>query len=75
MTVVVGEGLRNEGRRKRNDLYDEKYQIKLEERNKVRIEILNRRTGMNIENYKNKRREAKKTCKTKKKEESMNLRC
>jgi len=53
--------------KKRNDLYDEKCQIKMEEGNKVRIKMLNRRTRMNTENYKNKRKEAKKMCKTKQK--------
>jgi len=37
----------HKGRKKRNDLYDEECQIKEEERNKVRIKMLNRRTRMN----------------------------
>jgi hypothetical protein len=57
----------HKGMKKRNDLYDEKCQIKVEEGNRVRIKMLNRRTRMNTENYKNKRKEAKKMCKKKQK--------
>jgi hypothetical protein len=66
VTTVVNEGVEHKGWKKRSDLYDEECQIKVEERNKVRIKMLNRRTRMNNENCKNKGREAKKMCKTKK---------
>jgi hypothetical protein len=72
VTTVVSEGVGHKERKKRNDLYDEECQIKIEERNKVRIKMLNRRTRMNTENYKNKRREARKCVK---KKEPMTLRC
>ena len=64
-----------EGRKERNGWYDEECQIKVEERNKALNKTLNTRMKMNTENYKNKRRKAKKICRTKKKNERMTLRC
>jgi len=71
VTRFVSEGMGHKGRKKRNDLYDEECQIKVEEINKVRIKMLSTRTRMNTENYKNKRREAKKMCKKKKKKKNL----
>lgn len=56
----VSEVVGYEEKKKRNGCYDEECQIKVEERNRARIKMLNKRTRMNTENYKNKRREAKK---------------
>jgi len=42
--------------------------MKVEERNKTRIKVLNRWTRLNTENYKNKQRKAKKMCTAKKKQ-------
>jgi hypothetical protein len=36
------------------DWYDEECQIKVEERNEAQVKMLNRKTRLNIENYKNK---------------------
>ena len=36
------------------DGYDEECQIKAEERNEAQVRTLNRKTRLNIENYKNK---------------------
>jgi len=47
--------------------------MKAEERNKARIKVLNRWTIMNAENYKNKRKKAKKMCTAKK--NPITLRC
>jgi len=41
-----------EQRKKRNDWYDEECQIKMEERNKTQIKVLNRRLRLSNENYK-----------------------
>jgi hypothetical protein len=54
VTTVASEVVGYEERKKRNDWYDEECQIKVEERNKAQIKILNRRMRMNNENYKNK---------------------
>ena len=54
--TVVSELVGYEERKKRNDLNDEESQIKVEGRNKARIKMLNRRTRINTENYKNERR-------------------
>ena len=67
VTMVANVVVGYEERKKRNDWYDEECQIKVEERNKAWIKILNRRMRMNTENYKNKRKEAKKMCTEKKK--------
>jgi len=61
-TVVseVREVVDYEKRKKRNGWYDEECHIQVEEINRARIKMMNKRTTMNTENYKNKRREAKK---------------
>jgi hypothetical protein len=48
--MVASEVVEYEERKKRNDWYVEEYQIKVEERNKVQIKMLNRRMRMNTEN-------------------------
>jgi predicted GTPase len=50
---------------KGSDGYDEECQMKVEERNKAQIKVLNRWTRMNTENYKNK--QSKKNVYSKKK--------
>jgi len=40
--------------KKKSGWYDEECQIKVEVRNRARINMLNRRMRMNTENYKNK---------------------
>lgn len=60
VTTVVSEVVGYEEWKKRNGWYEEECQIKVEERNRARIKMLNKRTRMNNENYKNKRRETKK---------------
>ena len=50
VTMVASEVVEYEERKKRNDWYVEEYQIKVEERNKVQIKMLNRRMRMNTEN-------------------------
>jgi len=52
MTMVASEVVGYEQRKKRNDWYDEECQIKVEERNKAQIKVLNRRMRMSTENYK-----------------------
>jgi hypothetical protein len=54
--TVVSEVVGYEERKKRNDWNDEECQIKVEGRNKIRTKMLNRRTRINAENYKNERR-------------------
>jgi hypothetical protein len=54
-------------KKKRNDWCDKECQMKVEEIHKARNEMLNRRTRVNTENCKNKRREAKKIFRAKKK--------
>jgi len=68
VTTIARKVVGYEERRRRNDWYDEECQVKVEERNKAQIKMLNRRMRLNTENYKNKRREAKKMCRAKKKE-------
>jgi hypothetical protein len=60
VTAVVSEVVGYEERKKRNGWFDKECQIKAEERNRARKMVLNERRRMNTENYKNKRREAKK---------------
>ena len=60
VTAVLSEVVGYEERKKRNGWYEKECSIKVEERNRARIKMLNKRTRMNTENYKNKRREAKK---------------
>jgi hypothetical protein len=55
VTVVVSEVGGYEERKKRSDWYEEECQIKVEGRIKAQIKMLNRRTIMNIENYKKKK--------------------
>jgi len=62
MTVVASEVVGYEQRKKRNDWYDEECQIKVEERNKAQIKVLNRRTRMSTDNHKYRGRESKKMC-------------
>jgi hypothetical protein len=62
MTAVTSEMVWYESRKK-----EEGCQIKVEVRNKAKIEMLNGRTRMNSENYKNKQRQANKMCRVKKK--------
>ena len=52
-------------RKRRNDRYDEECQINVEEISKAQIKMLDRRTRMNTENYKNKQRETNKMCRAK----------
>jgi hypothetical protein len=66
VTMVASEVVGYEEGKKRNDWYDEDFQIKVEGRNQAQIKMLNR-MRMNTENYKNKQREAKKMCRAKKK--------
>jgi len=61
VTVVANEVGGYTERKKRNDLYDEECQIKVEGRQEARIKMQITRTRMNSENYKNKRREDKKS--------------
>lgn len=67
VTTVASEVVGYEERKKRNDWYDEECQIKVEERNKVQIKMLNRTMRMDTENNRNRQREAKKMCRAKKK--------
>jgi len=60
VTTVVSEVVGYEDRKKRNGWYDEECHMKVEERKRARIKLLNKRTRVNTEDYKNKRREAKK---------------
>jgi hypothetical protein len=62
MTVVASEVVGYEQRKKRNDWYDEEYKIKVGERNKAQIKVLNRRMRMSTDNYKYRGRESKKMC-------------
>jgi hypothetical protein len=55
----VSEVVGYEERKKRNGWYDEECHVKMEGRNRARIKMLNKRTRVNNENYKNKQREAK----------------
>jgi len=48
-----------EDRQKRNDWNDEQCLTKVNERNKSCVKMLNRKTRVNIQNYKNKWRKAK----------------
>jgi hypothetical protein len=66
LTAVFGEVDNYEERKKRNDRYDKECQMKVEEINKARNKMLNRRTRMNPENCRNRRIEAKKICRAKK---------
>jgi hypothetical protein len=66
LTAVVGEVDNYEERKKMNDRYDKESQMKVEGINKARNKMLNRRTGMNTENCRNRRIEAKKICRAKK---------
>jgi hypothetical protein len=56
VTTVVNQVVGYQERKKRNEWNDRECQIKVEGRNKARIKLLNRRTIMNTENYKNKSR-------------------
>jgi len=58
--TIVSEVVDYEERKKRNGWYEKECHIKVEERNRARIKMLSKRTRMNTEHYKNKRREAKK---------------
>jgi hypothetical protein len=60
--MVASEVVGYEERQKRNDWYYEEWQIKAEERNNAQVTMLNRQTRLTIENYRNKRRKAKKIC-------------
>jgi len=66
VTMVASKVAGYGERKKRNDCYDEECQIKVGERNRSQIKMLNRRIRMNTTNYKNKRREAMKMCTAKK---------
>jgi hypothetical protein len=59
VTIVACEVVQYEERKKKNDWYEDEPHIKVEERYKAQIIMLNRKR-MNTENYKTKRREAKK---------------
>jgi len=50
VSEVVGYGERTNMK----DWYDEECQTKIEERNKAHVKMPNRKTRLNIENYKNK---------------------
>jgi hypothetical protein len=54
VTAVTTEMVGYEERKRKSDWYDKDCQIKVEVRNKSRINVLNRRMRMFTENYKNK---------------------
>jgi hypothetical protein len=60
LSSFVGEVGGHEEKKKRNDWCDKECRMKVEEINKARNKMLRRRTKMNIENFKNKRRGTKK---------------
>ncbi|PSN58334.1 hypothetical protein C0J52_11562, partial [Blattella germanica] len=55
-----------ETKKERSELYDEECNIKIQERNRARQKMLDRETRSNVEDYKKKRKEAKKCCRMKK---------
>ena len=54
MTMITSEAVGYGERTNMKDWYDEECQIKVEERNEAHVKMLNRKTRLNIENYKNK---------------------
>jgi hypothetical protein len=73
--TVASKVVGYEERKKRNGWYDKDCHIKMEERNRAQIKMLNRRMRMNTKNYKNKRMEAKKMCRAKRKKKPKTIRC
>jgi hypothetical protein len=67
LTGVVREVDGYEERKERKDWCDKERQMKAEEINKARNKMLYRRTRINTDNYKNKRMEAKKINRAKRK--------
>jgi hypothetical protein len=54
MTTIASETAGYGERTNMKDWYDGECQIKEEERNEAQVKMLNRKTRLNIENYKNK---------------------
>jgi len=54
VTMIVSEVVGYGERTNMKDWYDEECQTKIEERNKAHVKMPNRKTRLNIENYKNK---------------------